>query len=146
MLFMPKPYPAPNPAAAGYAPAPECQSPPQIPLHRGPTWTKVLPRAERWLSGLRRAPGKRVWAYTPPGVRISLSPPVYTAALQIKVFADFCCFQRNWKRFHTERNHQGKGNVILFPTPADRIGESSGEIRSRDRLGGLLRFYFRETA
>lgn len=33
-------------------------------------------RAERWLSGLKRTPGKREWAYTPPGVRISLSPPV----------------------------------------------------------------------
>src|SRR2546426_6241572 len=30
---------------------------------------------ERWLSGLKRTPGKREWAYTPPGVRISLSPP-----------------------------------------------------------------------
>src|SRR5215471_12526188 len=34
----------------------------------GPGW-------ERWLSGLKRTPGKREWAYTPPGVRISLSPP-----------------------------------------------------------------------
>ena len=30
---------------------------------------------ERWLSGLRRTPGKREWL-TPPGVRIPLSPPV----------------------------------------------------------------------
>ncbi len=43
-------------------------------------------------------------------------------------------------------NHQGKGNVILFPAPVDRIGESSGEIHSREGLGGLLRFYFREAA
>ena len=47
--------------------------------------------------------------------------------------------------FHTERNHQGKDNVILFPRPADRIGESIGEIQTRERLGGLLRFY-REAA
>ena len=45
---------------------------------------------------------------------------------------------------HSERNHQGKGNVILFPKPADRIGESSGEILKRERLGGLLKFYHRE--
>src|SRR5204862_7496270 len=31
--------------------------------------------AERWLSGLRHTPGKRAWAYTPPRVRIPLSPP-----------------------------------------------------------------------
>ena len=48
--------------------------------------------------------------------------------------------------FHNERNHQGKGNVILFPVPADRIGETSGQIRTRERLGGLLKFYHREAA
>jgi len=48
--------------------------------------------------------------------------------------------------FHGERNHQGKGNVILFPAAADRIGELSGEIRTRQRLGGLLKFYYREAA
>ncbi|MEO8428768.1 MAG: hypothetical protein ABI651_16845, partial [Verrucomicrobiota bacterium] len=48
--------------------------------------------------------------------------------------------------FHGERNHQGKGNVILFPRPEDRIGESTGEIRTREGLGGLLRFYYRQAA
>jgi hypothetical protein len=43
--------------------------------------------------------------------------------------------------FHTERNHQEKGNVILFPEPADRIGQSSGKIATRERVGGLLKFY-----
>jgi putative transposase len=47
---------------------------------------------------------------------------------------------------HSERNHQGQGNVILLPKPADRIGESSGEILKRERLGGLLKFYHREAA
>ncbi len=50
------------------------------------------------------------------------------------------------EHFHGERNHQGKANVILFPAPEDRVGESSGEIRTRERLGGLLRFYYREAA
>jgi hypothetical protein len=48
--------------------------------------------------------------------------------------------------FHTERNHQGKDNVILFPAPADRIGEPTGDIRTRECLGGLLKFYYREAA
>ena len=48
--------------------------------------------------------------------------------------------------FHGERNHQGKGNVILFPRPEDRIGESTGEIQTRERLGGMLKFYYREAA
>ena len=48
--------------------------------------------------------------------------------------------------FHAERNHQGKGNLILFPAPEDRIGEISGDIQTRVRLGGLLKFYYREAA
>ena len=48
--------------------------------------------------------------------------------------------------FHAERNHQGKGNVILFPEPEDRIGEISGDIKTRERLGGLLKFYYRDAA
>jgi transposase InsO family protein len=48
--------------------------------------------------------------------------------------------------FHSERNHQGEGNVILFPAVADRVGESSGAIRTPERLGGLLKFYYREAA
>jgi hypothetical protein len=50
------------------------------------------------------------------------------------------------QHFHVERNHQGKGNVILFPAAADRVGESSWEIRTRHQLGGLLNFYYREAA
>jgi putative transposase len=45
------------------------------------------------------------------------------------------------EQFHRERNHQGRRNVILFPTPADRIGEPTGEISTRERLGGLRKFY-----
>jgi putative transposase len=47
---------------------------------------------------------------------------------------------------HSERNHQGQGNVILFLEVADRIGETSGTVRRRDRLGGLPKFYYREAA
>lgn len=48
--------------------------------------------------------------------------------------------------FHGERNHQGKGNLLLFPMPADRIGEPTGAILTRERLGGVLKFYHREAA
>jgi putative transposase len=41
--------------------------------------------------------------------------------------------------FRGERNHQGRGNVILFPRPEDRIGESTGEIQTLERLVGLLK-------
>ncbi|WP_373868003.1 integrase core domain-containing protein [Reyranella soli] len=46
--------------------------------------------------------------------------------------------------FHTERNHQRKGNVLLFPQVNDR--QRDGPVRCRDRLGGLLRYYHREAA
>jgi transposase InsO family protein len=41
--------------------------------------------------------------------------------------------------FHAERNHQGKGNVLLFPSAAVR--HRTRAVRCRDRLGGLLRYY-----
>ena len=47
--------------------------------------------------------------------------------------------------FHAERNHQGKGNILLFPrNTTDRHRE--GPVRCRERLGGLLRYYHREAA
>ena len=46
--------------------------------------------------------------------------------------------------FHAERNHQGKGNVLLFPSVA--VWHRMGTIRCRDRLGGLLRYYHQAAA
>ena len=56
------------------------------------------------------------------------------------------CLENYVNHFHAERNHQGKGNVILFPAPEDRIGELSGDIQTRERLGGLLKCYCRDAA
>ena len=47
--------------------------------------------------------------------------------------------------YHGERNHQGRGNVLLFPSvPKTPAGE--GPVQCRERLGGLLRYYHREAA
>jgi putative transposase len=46
---------------------------------------------------------------------------------------------------HQERNHQGKGNVLLFP-PLSLEGEDDGPMQCRERLGGLLKYYAREAA
>jgi hypothetical protein len=48
------------------------------------------------------------------------------------------------KHFHAERNHQGKGNVLLFPR--DRHRHREEPVRCRERLGGLLRYYHQEAA
>ena len=46
--------------------------------------------------------------------------------------------------FHAERNHQGKGNVLLFPQRIRISGD--GPVQCRERIGGLLRYYHREAA
>jgi putative transposase len=43
--------------------------------------------------------------------------------------------------FHSERNHQGKGNILLFPQPGDT--RKAGPVECSQRLGGLLRYYGR---
>jgi hypothetical protein len=48
--------------------------------------------------------------------------------------------------YHHGRNHQGVGNRILNPLPADRIGERTGPIRRRKRLGGLPNYDYRTVA
>ena len=47
--------------------------------------------------------------------------------------------------FHHERNHQGKGNVLLFPT-VTQDAERAGPLQCRERLGGLLKYYTCEAA
>jgi putative transposase len=46
--------------------------------------------------------------------------------------------------YHEERNHQGIGNNII--TPGKEVGSRSGDIQCRDRLGGMLRYYYRDAA
>lgn len=43
--------------------------------------------------------------------------------------------------FHGERNHQGKGNALLFPTEKIRQHRPQSRVRCRERLGGLLKYY-----
>ncbi len=45
--------------------------------------------------------------------------------------------------YHIERPHQGKGNVILFPATKKSKSEE-GQLRCRERLGGLLKYYYLE--
>jgi hypothetical protein len=46
--------------------------------------------------------------------------------------------------YRSERNHQGKSNVLLFPRIMEKRGE--GSVRCRERLGGLLRYYYQDAA
>jgi putative transposase len=44
------------------------------------------------------------------------------------------------EHYHPERNHQGKGNVLLLPSNDAPLGPTP---RRRQRLGGLLNYYSR---
>ena len=46
--------------------------------------------------------------------------------------------------YHTERNHQSLENKIIRPEFA--AFPSAGEVQCRERLGGLLRYYYRQAA
>jgi hypothetical protein len=43
--------------------------------------------------------------------------------------------------FHSERNHQGKGNILLFPCSGIVQHWPGGRVRYRERLNDLLRYY-----
>ena len=47
------------------------------------------------------------------------------------------------EHYHSERNHKGKGNLLLFPAPPSKSSTHRHAIRCRERLGGLLRYYSR---
>jgi hypothetical protein len=46
--------------------------------------------------------------------------------------------------YHHERNHQGLGNSLI--DPQDKVGTADGSVECRERLGGLLRYYYRQAA
>jgi transposase InsO family protein len=46
--------------------------------------------------------------------------------------------------YHIERNHQGLGNRVIPPDPA-HVG-TTGIVQCRERLGGMLNYYYRAAA
>ncbi len=48
------------------------------------------------------------------------------------------------RHYHGERNHQGLGNALI--EPEERIGDRQGPVQVRQRLGGMLNYYYREAA
>jgi len=46
--------------------------------------------------------------------------------------------------YHTERNHQGLHNQRI--TLESGMGNYSGQVKRRERLGGILRYYYRDAA
>jgi putative transposase len=48
------------------------------------------------------------------------------------------------EHYHRERNHQGLENRLI--EPGEEVGRSEGEVICGERLGGMLRYYYRRAA
>jgi hypothetical protein len=48
------------------------------------------------------------------------------------------------EHYHTERNHQGLKNKLI--QPSEDVGQIAGTIECRERLGGMLKYYYRTAA
>ena len=46
--------------------------------------------------------------------------------------------------YHRERNHQGLGNHLI--DGGEEVRCVKGDVRCRERLGGMLRYYYRDAA
>jgi len=78
--------------------------------------------AERWVQSVKRESLSKLILFGEASLR--------------RVLAEF------ETHYHRERNHQGKGNVILFPSGGTAARD--GPVHRRERLGGLLKYYHRE--
>jgi transposase InsO family protein len=56
----------------------------------------------------------------------------------------YYAIQQYLAHYHTERNHQGLDNQLIVREAG--IGGPTGQVQRRDRLGGLLRYYYRDVA
>jgi hypothetical protein len=48
--------------------------------------------------------------------------------------------------YHEERNHQGKNNKLLFPRQTQPARGVPQPVQCQQRLGGLLKYYYRKAA
>ncbi len=48
------------------------------------------------------------------------------------------------RHYHTERNHQGLRNELIICS--ETMATATGQVKCHERLGGLLRYYYREAA
>ncbi len=82
--------------------------------------------SERWVRSVKEACLSKLVLFSERSLRMALTEYV--------------------THFHEERNHQGKGNVLLFPPKDLDEHPQQDEVESRERLGGLLKYYYRKAA
>ena len=95
----------------------------RVPLPPRTPWLNAY--AERWIQSVKTEVLSQMILFGGRSLRYALSE--YVA------------------HYWTERPHQGKGNVILFPS-AKAKPELDSSIECRERLGGLLTYYHRKAA
>ena len=93
------------------------------PVRLPPRSPNLNSQAERWVRSVKDECLSKLILFGEPALRTTL-----------RAYLD---------HFHGERNHQGKDNLLLFPTHEI---PSEGVVRCRERLGGLLKFYHRAAA
>ncbi|MSO23871.1 MAG: hypothetical protein EXQ58_11645 [Acidobacteria bacterium] len=54
--------------------------------------------------------------------------------------------QQYLNHYHEERNHQGKDNKLLFSRQTLAVDGDQGSVQCEERLGGLLKYYYRKAA
>ena len=62
---------------------------------------------------------------------------------EIRVLKAQLAGRRLVEHYHTERNHQGIGNELIEQPPNRRTG---GPVRRRQRVGGILNYYYQSAA
>ena len=95
----------------------------RVPLPPRSPWLNAF--AERWVQSVKTEALSRMSLFGERSLRYVLSEYV--------------------THHHTERPHQGKGNVILFPS-AQAKPDADAAITCQERLGGLLQYYHRRAA
>ena len=87
---------------------------------RGPNLNSF---AERWVGAIRKECLSKLILFAEASLRRALNEYI--------------------EHHHFERNHHGKGNLLLFPSPDGPPFLQAQDRRCRDRLGGPLRFHSR---
>jgi len=49
-------------------------------------------------------------------------------------------------RYHCERDHQGLDNRLIEPEPGLKKTAQTGPVQRRERLGGMLNYYYPSAA
>ena len=68
-----------------------------------------------------------------------LSRMIFFGEKSLRRAADACL-----EHYHAERNHQGLDNKLIGPD--SEVGNRTGNLECRERLGGMLRYYYRKAA